>query len=150
MRNRAVRNAVVAFVIGGRLRQIGLRGAQLGLGALNLQLQVLGSSRATTSPARTRSPTLTIAATILPADAEAEVGLMTRPHRRRRTRGSSFSLSKGDALHLHRPLALDRGARFAASQPASSSTIARAAKRWGRRHRISPVDHRSCDDDEIA
>ena len=56
-----------ALLIGRGLRQIRRGGAEFGLRALHLQLQVLRIEPATTSPACTRSPTLTTRVVILPA-----------------------------------------------------------------------------------
>jgi hypothetical protein len=57
----------MALEIGSRLREIRGRRGELCVGALQLQPLILGIEPATTSPIATRSPTLTMRVTILPA-----------------------------------------------------------------------------------
>ena len=68
-------------------------------------LRSCGSSRAITSPARTRSPTLTDARDDLPGDAKAEIGFVARPNHADEFPTAIFGLEL-DFRNQHWPIGL--------------------------------------------
>ena len=131
--------------IGGGLRQIGCRCGELGVGAFGLQLQVLRVEPRHDVAGVNAVADIDDARDDLAGDAEAEIGLIARPHHADEFARGVF-VFKGDALHLHRPFALDRG-RGLGLAAGEEQHIARAAEAsWDVRHRRSPSITEGCDE----
>ena len=116
----------VALEIGGGLREVGGRRGELGLGAFDLQLQVLRIEPRHHVAGVHAVADIDDAGDDLAGDAEAEIGLVARAHHADEFARGVLVL-EGDALHLHRAFALGAGAVLA-SQPASRSSAERAAR----------------------
>ena len=107
-REAALAQRDVALMVGAGLRQVGGRGGELGGRALGLQLRVLRvEPRHDVAGAHAISD-VDDARDDLAGDAEAEIGLVPRPHHADEFARGIFIFER-DALHLHRAFALDRG-----------------------------------------
>ena len=141
------RNVDIALMVGGGLRQVGGRGGELGGRAFGLQLRVLRVEPRHDVAGVDTIADIDDARDDLAGDAEAEIGLVARPHHADEfARG--ILVFERDALHLHRALALDRG-RGRGLAAGEQQHHGEGSEATGRRHR-SLRDHRFVTNDEIA
>ena len=99
----------VALEIGGRLREIRGRGGELGLGALDLQLQVLRIEPRHHVAGVHAVADIDDAGDDLAGDAEAEIGLVARPHHADEFAAAVSWFSNATRCTLHRALGLGGG-----------------------------------------
>ena len=113
----------IALEIGRGLREVRGRRGELGLGAFDLQLQVLRIEPRHDVAGVHAVADIDDAGDDLAGDAEAEIGLVARAHHADEFARRILVL-EGDALHLHRALRPGGAGAVSASQPASRSSDA--------------------------
>ena len=145
-REAALAQCHVALMIGGGLRLVGGRGGKLGGRAFGLQLRVLRVEPRHDIAGVHAVADIDDARDDLAGDAEAEIGFMPRPHHADEFARGVFAF-EGDALHLHRALALDRG-RGRGLAAGEQQHHGEGSEAMGRQHRTLR-DHRIVTTDEL-
>ena len=120
----------VALQVGGRLREARGRGGKLGLGALDLQLEVPRIEPRDDVADAHAVADIDDARDDLAADAEPEIGLVAGAHDADELAGHGAGLER-DPLHLHRALRLrrGRGLRLAGGEQQSGARRQRSDER---------------------